>query len=305
VEERQEKRPVTSVTTDPVERLILAPEERRQAVLNVIDSARDRLALSVFRCDDQPVLDSLAAAVRRGVQVRVLMTGRAKGSKIQLQHLYSFLKTVGADVRRYADAVVRYHAKFIVADDGTALIASLNFTRKCFQATCDFVVVSNDSELVQGVTRLFDADWNGTRYPVPDVPGHRLIVGPEQARRRFATLFGEATHSIRIIDPKISDPAMLMLLRARAAEGIRVDIRGADALGPLVPHGKLIMIDDASAVIGSMSLSTLALEFRRELAVVIRDRASLMGLEQFWTSLPGAPTGVATAGFSGDPPHPA
>ena len=151
------------MTTDPVERLILAPEERRQAVLNVIDSARDRLALSVFRCDDQAVHDSLAAAVRRGVHVRVLLTGRAKGSKRQLQELYSSLKTAGADIRRYADAVVRYHAKYIVADDGTAFIASLNFTRKCFQATCDFVVVSNDSELVQGLTRLFDADWDGTR----------------------------------------------------------------------------------------------------------------------------------------------
>jgi len=291
------------VPTDPVERLILAPEERRQAVLNVIDSARDRLALSVFRCDDQAVLDSLAEAARRGVHVRVLLTGRAKGSKSQLQHLYSSLKTVGADVRRYADAVVRYHAKFIVADDRTALIASLNFTRKCFQATCDFVVVSNDSGLVQDVTRLFDADWDGTRYPASDVPGHRLIVGPEQARRRFAALFEEAIHSIRIIDPKISDPAMMTLLRARAAAGIKVDIRGADALGTLVPHGKLIMIDDATAVIGSMSLSALALEFRRELAVVIRDRASLMALEQFWTSLPGVPTGGASAVFSGEPPH--
>ena len=289
--------------TDPVERLILAPEERRQAVLNVIDSARDRLALSVFRCDDQAVLDSLAEAARRGVHVRVLLTGRAKGSKSQLQHLYSSLKTVGADVRRYADAVVRYHAKFIVADDRTALIASLNFTRKCFQATCDFVVVSNDSGLVQDVTRLFDADWDGTRYPASDVPGHRLIVGPEQARRRFAALFEEAIHSIRIIDPKISDPAMMTLLRARAAAGIKVDIRGADALGTLVPHGKLIMIDDATAVIGSMSLSALSLEFRRELAVVIRDRASLMALEQFWTSLPGVPTGGASAVFSGEPPH--
>ena len=291
------------MTTDPVERLILAPEERHQAVLNVIDSARDRLALSVFRCDDQPVLDALGAAVRRGVRVRALVTSRAKGSKKQLKQLYRTLKTAGADVRRYVDPVVRYHAKYIVADDGPAFIASLNFTRKCFQATCDFVVVSYDSELVHGLTRLFDADWDGTRYTVSDVPGHRLIVGPEQARRRFAALFEEAAHSIRIIDPKISDPAMMTLLKARAAAGLKVDIRGGEALGPLVPHGKLIMIDDATAVIGSISLSTLALEFRRELAVVIRDRASLIALEQFWTSLPGVPTGGASAVFSGEPPH--
>jgi cardiolipin synthase A/B len=302
VEEPEEKRAMTSGSAGPVERIIIAPGERRPAVVHVINSARTRLSLSLFRCDDEAVLDALAAAVRRGVRVRALVTSRAKGSKQQLKQLYRTLKTAGADVRRYQDSVVRYHAKYIVADDGPAFIASLNFTRKCFQATCDFVVVSNDSELVHGLTRLFDADWDGTRYHVSDAP-HRLIVGPEQARRRFATLIEEATHSIRIIDPKISDPAMMMLLRARAAAGLKVDIRGAEALGPLVPHGKLIMIDDATAVIGSISLSTLALEFRRELAVVIRDRASLIALEQFWTSLPGVPTGGASAVFSGEPPH--
>jgi hypothetical protein len=46
------------------------------------------------------------------------------------------------------------------------------------------------------------------------------------------------------------------------------------------------MVDDALAVTGSIALSTLALEFRRELAVVIRDRESLERLNTFWRSLP-------------------
>jgi phosphatidylserine/phosphatidylglycerophosphate/cardiolipin synthase-like enzyme len=277
---------MTFVSSGSRERLILAPEERRPALVNVIDSARERLALSLFRCDDQPLLDALAAAVRRGVRVRALLTGRAKGSKRQLKHLRTFLKAVGADVRRYADPVVRYHAKYIVADDGPAVITSLNFTRKCLDATCDFLVVSTDGELVAGLTQLFDADWNGRRCEPPEVTTHRLIVGPEQARRGFTALFRQAARRIRLIDPKISDPATLMLLKAKEAEGVAVEIRGQVGLGSLVPHGKLLMIDDAAAVIGSISLSTLALEFRRELAVVIRDRCSLEMLDQFWNALP-------------------
>lgn len=277
---------MTFMSSGSRERLILAPEERRPALVNVIDSARERLALSLFRCDDQAVLDALGAAVRRGVRVRALLTGRAKGSKRQLKHLRKFLKAVGADVRRYADPVVRYHAKYIVADDGPAVITSLNFTRKCFEATCDFLVVSSDRELVSGLTRLFDADWDGKRYEPPNVPIHRLIVGPEQARHRFTALFQQAARRIRLIDPKISDPAMLLLLKAKEAQGVAVDIRGQVGLGSLVPHGKLLIIDDATAVIGSISLSTLALEFRRELAVVIRDPLGLEALDRFWNSLP-------------------
>ena len=304
MEEPQEKRPLTVVSTDSLERIILAPEERRPAVVNLIESARERLRLSLFRCDDQAVLDALAAAVRRGVRVRALLTSRARDSKQHLKGLHRSLKTLGVRVRRYADRVVRYHAKYIIVDDGPALITSLNFTRRCFEATCDFLVVSGDSDVVTGLGRLFVADWRGIRYEPSDVPGHRLIVAPEQARRRFADLFEQATHSIRIIDPKISDPAMLMRLKARAAAGVNVTVRSERTLGPLVSHGKLLIIDDSVAVVGSLSLSTLSLEFRRELAVVIRDQRSLSALDQFWTSLPGGLTGGASGVLSGEPPHP-
>lgn len=269
-----------------VERIIVAPEERRPAVLGLIESARERLDVSLFRCDDDSVVDAISRAVQRGVRVRALVTGRAKGSKSQLKQLRKMLKKLGVDVRRYADPVVRYHSKYAVADDGPAIIASLNFTRKCFRATCDFVLVSSDPALVHGVLKVFEADWRGTRYVPDDADGDRLIVGPEHARVRFRALLGQATHSIRLIDPKISDPAMLLLLKAREAQGIRVDIRSRSGLGPLAPHGKLLMIDDRAAALGSISLSTLALEFRRELAVLIRDRQSLDALNQFWNALP-------------------
>lgn len=268
------------------ERIVVAPEERRPAVLSLIESARERLDISLFRCDDDLVVDAITRAVQRGVRVRVLMTGRAKGSKSQLKQLRKTLKRLGVEVRRYGDPVVRYHAKYAVADDGPAIIASLNFTRKCFRTTCDFLLVSNDPALVNGLLRVFEADWQGTRYLSGDADGGRLIVGPEHARMQFAALLEQATHTIRLIDPKISDPAMLLLLKAREAQGIRVDIRSRSGLGPLAPHGKLLMIDDAAAVIGSISLSTLALEFRRELAVLIRDRQTLDALNLFWDSLP-------------------
>jgi phosphatidylserine/phosphatidylglycerophosphate/cardiolipin synthase-like enzyme len=283
------------MTGDPEERVILAPEERRDAVLNVIRSARERLWLSLFRCSDQAILGALAKAVQGHVRVRVLLTQRAKASKKHLERLHACLQHIGAEVSRYADPVVKYHAKYIVADDGPALVSSLNFTRKCFQTTCDFILVTHAPELAAGLTQLFEADSTTPPAGLPDLPGGRLIVGPERARQRFAGLLQEARHSIRLIDSKLSDPGILTLLKAKAAAGVAVEVRGRSALGPLVPHGKLLIIDDATAVIGSISLATLALEFRRELAVVVHDKNALRQLNDFWGSLPPWRAGRAGA----------
>ena len=55
----------------PADRVILEPAARRQAIVDVIRGARQRLSLSLFRCNDKGILAELAAAVQRGVDVEV------------------------------------------------------------------------------------------------------------------------------------------------------------------------------------------------------------------------------------------
>ena len=262
-------------------RIVLAPEERRDTVLAVIGGARSRLILSIFRCNDFKVLDAVGEAVQRGVQAEVLLTGRAKGGKRKLQELSEILENLGASVRSYVDPVVKYHAKYVVADDSRALVASLNFTRKCFTRTCDFLVVTRDPAVTDGLRRLFEADWSGPSAVFPEDLTPRLVVGPERARTQLTHLLEQARRSIRIIDPKLSDPAMIELLKARRADGIAVTI-GDGAAGGLIPHGKLILVDDQVAVIGSLALSALSLDFRREVSLVVRDRKAVARLVDFF-----------------------
>src|SRR5262245_38759070 len=88
------------------DRLVLDPSERREAMLRVIGGARRRLVLSLFRCDDFSVLDALAAALERGVEIRALLTKRAKGGRKRLQKLWGALEQMGVVVSWYADPVV-------------------------------------------------------------------------------------------------------------------------------------------------------------------------------------------------------
>lgn len=79
---------------------------------------------------------------------------------------------------------------------------------------------------------------------------------------------------------------MVCLLDERRDAGIEVDLRGHGDLGPLAAHGKLLVIDDHTAVIGSMALSTRVLETRRELSLIVRRPGVLRQIDDFWHTLP-------------------
>lgn len=282
-------------TAFPPERIVLARAERRPAVLEVIGSARSRLALSLFRCTDFKVLDALADACRRGVRVQVLLTRRARGWKKRLKELRAFLEGMGVEVHRYSGRQAKYHAKYIVADDGPALIGSLNFTYKCFHRTCDFLLVTHDPEVISGLQKLFEADLHPEENSSPDGLGDRLIIAPEQARTRLADLLRQARRALHIIDHRVTDPEMVALLKSKEAEGVEVTVLGQGSLGRLLPHGKMILVDGNAAVIGSISLFRPSLDSRREVAVLIRDPLCLRQLEEFFQKLAAARTATAAA----------
>jgi phosphatidylserine/phosphatidylglycerophosphate/cardiolipin synthase-like enzyme len=280
------------------DRIVTAPAARREVVLDAMHGAESRITVSLFRCTDQAIFGELAAAVDRGVDVQVLVTSRVKGGKKKLKKLWKRLEETRASIVLYNDPVVKYHAKYLVVDDGPALITSMNFTRKCFDNTCDAVAITYDPAIIEGLRQLMATDREGGIAPstLPD----RLIVGPERARRQFTALVQQARKSIQIIDAKMSDPGLIDLLNQRRAQGINVEIFGQKRLGTLLSHGKMMLVDGARAVVGSLALTALSLDFRREVALVVEEPAAVAELDQLFRSIGAAvsatDTSAATAG---------
>ena len=268
------------------DRIAITPQERRSAVLRVIGTARSRLLMSLFRCDDFGVLDALVDALRRGVRVEVLMTDRARGGRKDRDRIETMLRDAGAALHRYGDPVVKYHAKYIVADD-RALVASANWTHKCLERTCDFALITADRAAVRALAAVFAIDCQETAL-ASDLAHERLIIGPENARQRLTTLLDGARRRIDIIDPKLTDPAMCAVLAERRRAGVRVTCIESDRLGDLAAHGKLVMVDDRIAVVGSLSLSPMQLSFRRELALTTADPVVIASLRRFLNTLTGS-----------------
>jgi phosphatidylserine/phosphatidylglycerophosphate/cardiolipin synthase-like enzyme len=265
------------------DRLVASADERRAAVLDVIRQAQRRITLSLFRCNDSEVFSELKAAVDRGVDVEVLVTSRAKGGKKKMAKLWRALEETGATLHAYTDAVVKYHPKYLVADDGPAIVASLNFTKKCFRSTCDALVISHDPVVVSDLRRLWTADRERLEMPADLSP--RLIVGPERARRQFTALIEGARNSIRLIDAKLSDPDLVSLLNAKRAAGMTIETFTVKRLGDLKSHGKIMLLDDETVVVGSLALAALCLDFRREVAIVVTEPAAVAAAIELFQSV--------------------
>jgi phosphatidylserine/phosphatidylglycerophosphate/cardiolipin synthase-like enzyme len=267
------------------EEVILAIDKRRDAVLEVIHSARKRLLISLFRCTDFQIMDAIAEARQRNVDVRLLLTPRARGWEKRLKELGAYLESMGAKVQPYSDPVVKYHAKYLLADNGPALVGSLNLTEKCFTTTCDFILVTHDKAIIAGLDDLFESDWLAPHSTFPSGITDRLIVGPDRARAQFTALLIGARKSIHMVDHKMSDPAILALLKSKRADGVDVKVLGAGQLGGMLAHGKLIIVDGRIAAFGSIALSALALDFRREVAVIVEDPRCVRKLRDFYSLL--------------------
>ena len=117
---------------------------------------------------------------------------------------------------------------------------------------------------------------------LPQGLSESLIVGPDLARTRFLEMLSQARHSIRIIDHRVSDPQVVALLRNCQAAGMSVQVLGQGAVGGIQSHGKMLLVDDAMAAIGSISLSPPSLNLRREVAVMVHDPGNVGRLRRFF-----------------------
>ena len=272
----------------PATRVITSVVDRRDTILDVIRHAEREVCVSLFRCNDAETFEELGRAVKRGVAVNALITSRAKGGQKKLKKLWHALHDTGATISAHTDAVVKYHAKYLVADDGPAVVGSCNFTRKCFERTCDALVVTYDGGVVWGLRELMAADRDGRR--APDTITERLVIGPERARRQLTAIVEQARSSIRVIDAKLSDPDLVTLLNAKRAEGLTVEVFGSKHVGGLISHGKIVLVDDRLALVGSLALAAISLDFRREVAIVVDEPDAVAEVRGLFRSIDAAPS---------------
>lgn len=258
-------------------KLIVQPEDGLTPLVKAVQKAKASISLVVFRFDRVDLEKSLAAAVARGVRVRVLIAHTNGGGEKRLRKLEPRLLAAGVTVTRTADDLPRYHGKMTIVDD-MLFVLGFNYTRADVERSRSFGLMTRDAKLVKEAGALFEAD--ATRQPY--TAGHdRFVVSPDTSRERLMALIGKTRKQLLIYDERLSDKLVIRLLRERAEAGVEIRVIGritkpipgvvTRSLSDLRLHVRAIVSDGATAFIGSQSLRKAELDERREIGVIVKD----------------------------------
>jgi cardiolipin synthase A/B len=273
-------------------KLITQPEAGIEPVVQAIRRAKRAIHICIFRFDRPELEKALGAAVQRGVLVRALIAHTNRGGEARLRKLEKRLLEAGLTVTRTANELLRYHAKFLIADD-VLHVFGFNFTKLDITKSRSFGLATRDKRTVQEAVKLFDADV--TRNPY--IPARsNLVVSPESSRDMLTAFLEGAKKDLAIYDAKIQDPSMVKLLKNLAAAGVRVRVlghlKGPDgdvavrSLKTMRLHVRAIVRDGTRAFVGSQSLRKEELDKRREVGLLINNptvtRSLLKVFEADW-----------------------
>ena len=271
-------------------KLIVQPDAGVVPVVSAIRQAKKTLDICIFRFDVDEIERALGAAVQRGVRVRALIAHTNRGGENRLRKLEQRLLAAGVMVSRTADDLLRYHAKYMIADD-VLHVFGFNMTKLDILKSRGFAVATRDRKAVSGAIKLFEADVARQSYQPPI---SNLVVSPVTAREELATFIRRARRELAIYDPKVHDPAFQKLLNERAAKGVRVRIIGGmkkaseaievRKLQTMRLHVRAIIRDGTRAFVGSQSLRKEELDSRREVGLLVNNPAVTRKLLQIFES---------------------
>ena len=161
----------------------VAPEGLYAPVNDALASARHSIDLSLYVLEHPQLAQTMAAAARRGVRVRLLLEGSPVGGITDLQRwCVSHLAASGADVRYMAvtDAAprgynTRYryaHAKYGVIDGRRSLVGTENLTWDAAPVSTGepvggrrgFFLVVDAPSVAQTLAAILESDWQPNRF---------------------------------------------------------------------------------------------------------------------------------------------
>jgi phosphatidylserine/phosphatidylglycerophosphate/cardiolipin synthase-like enzyme len=273
--------------------LFTEPQAGFSPVYRLLGHARHYIDVTMYEFSDTTASHDLAAAARRGVQVKVILDRQERSTN---DAAYHYLAGHGVQVTWSSPAFEYTHQKTIVIDGKTALIMTANLTSRYYATSRDFLIEDTKHADLKAITAVFNADFAHRSIEPGD--GRDLVWSPTNAQATLLGLINGATSSLRIYSEEMGDTTIEDALIKAAHRGVSVRVVGENSGGEydsafarlakagvkisyysspsgFYIHGKVVEADygthHASAFIGSENFSSTSLHRNRELGLVTAD----------------------------------
>lgn len=277
-------------------RLIVEPDDGLKPVREFIESAETSLLIKQFTFTEEGLIEAVIGRRKAGVDIRVMLNPQRSGGDRANDDTFEKLATAGVNVAWSSPKFYVTHEKSIVADQKAALVATFNLCEKYFTLTRDYGVVTVVPSHVRQIVEVFEADWEHRDWVPSAFEG--LLWSNANSRYHMAEFIDAAERRLDIQHPKYVDAVILDRVADAVDRGVKVrvlcggkhgisewdildtfaSLRTLRRIGVKVHkqknlrvHAKLLIVDDAQALVGSMNIDRSAFYLRRELGITITD----------------------------------
>jgi phosphatidylserine/phosphatidylglycerophosphate/cardiolipin synthase-like enzyme len=270
-------------------RVLSEPQAGLGSVYSLINSAKSSVDLTMYELIDQTAESDLAAAARRGVDVRVILDAHLEKSRNRTT--YEYLSAHRVHVT-WAPSGTTYHQKTLTVDGKTSVIMTLNMVSADYAGTRDFAVIDTSPPDVAAIVTTFNADFAHKKVTPPD--GTDLVWSPTNSQAAILAVINSAKHTLAVENEEMDDSVITSALEAAARRGVDVTVTMTaesewdsafsalekagvhvrtykDSSSVLYIHAKAVVADAGRAgqqmFVGSENFSAASLKHNRELGI--------------------------------------
>ena len=285
-------------------KIYVEPRDGIKPLIRVINRSRHFVYINSYLLDDPRILEAVKGAVKRKVDVRLMVDGRPYGINGDdgTHAEINDLKQTGAKVKiapeRFEKPNVFDHAKYMVTEK-FAEVGTPNFTEAGFSKNREYFTITRNRNIIKALKQIFLSDFDGKS--AGEMPRKYLIVSPgsEPALKEFIlkerkivveteemgddketlqALMDKGKRAKIIVPDTVSstDAANLKLLKKH---GVKIKYMPAEKL---YMHAK--MIAGSRAFIGSENFTKSSLNRNRETGIIIKGYIPVSRLKNTFSS---------------------
>lgn len=136
--------------------LVVSPTNARPVLRDLINSATTSIDVYAEVLRDPEMMDALAAAAERGVQVRIIISPSNSFDQER-----AALADAGVEIRLLSNLYI--HAKMVLVDGKQAFIGSQNFSATSLDQNRELGIILDDPVSLSRLSRVFDLDFRAAQ----------------------------------------------------------------------------------------------------------------------------------------------